>query len=202
MSLFRRGSGGGKADWLIVGLGNPGDRYTRTRHNVGFEVAALAAERWGLPKAKKKYSGLFTEGRAGPGGPRLAVLLPQTYMNESGSAVSPARGALGVDLEHVVAVHDEIDLPFGRIEVRLGGGLAGHNGLKSLKRGLGSADFRRVRVGVGRPDSTDPEIVSAHVLGRFSESPEEVRGLIEDAAGELERLVSASSSSEPELPPR
>jgi PTH1 family peptidyl-tRNA hydrolase len=202
VSLFRRGSGGGKADWLIVGLGNPGDRYARTRHNVGFEVAALAAERWGLPKAKKKYSGLFTEGRAGAGGPRVAVLLPQTYMNESGSAVSPARGALGVDLEQVVAVHDEIDLPFGRIEVRLGGGLAGHNGLKSLKRGLGSADFRRVRVGVGRPDSTDPEIVSAHVLGRFGESPEEVRGLIEDAAGELERLVSSSSSSAPELPPR
>jgi peptidyl-tRNA hydrolase, PTH1 family len=200
VSLFRRG--GSKADWLIVGLGNPGDRYARTRHNVGFEVAALAAERWGLPKAKKKYSGLFTEGRAGPGGPRVAVLLPQTYMNESGSAVSPARGALGVDLEHVVAVHDEIDLPLGRIETRLGGGLAGHNGLKSLKRGLGSADFRRVRVGVGRPDSTDPEIVSAHVLGRFSESPEEVRGLIEDAAGELERLVSSSSSSAPELPPR
>lgn len=200
MSLFRRG--GGKADWLIVGLGNPGDRYARTRHNVGFEVAALAAERWGLSKAKKKYLGLFSEGRAGPGGPRVAVLLPQTYMNESGSAVSAARGALGVDLEHVVAVHDEIDLPFGRIEVRLGGGLAGHNGLKSLKRGLGSADFRRVRVGVGRPDSTDPEIVSAYVLGRFRESPEEVRGLIEDAAGELERLVSASSSSEPELPPR
>jgi peptidyl-tRNA hydrolase, PTH1 family len=187
---------------LIVGLGNPGDRYARTRHNVGFEAAAVAAERWGLPKAKKKYSGLFTEGRAGPGGPRVAVLLPQTYMNESGSAVSPARGALGVDLEHVVAVHDEIDLPFGRIETRLGGGLAGHNGLKSLKRGLGSADFRRVRVGVGRPDSTDPEIVSAHVLGRFSESPEEIRGLIEDAAAELERLVSSSSSSAPELPPR
>jgi peptidyl-tRNA hydrolase, PTH1 family len=200
VSLFRRG--GSKADWLIVGLGNPGDRYARTRHNVGFEVAALAAERWGLPRAKKKYSGLFTEGRAGPGGPRVAVLLPQTYMNESGSAVSPARGALGVDPEQVVAVHDEIDLPFGRIEVRLGGGLAGHNGLKSLKRGLGSADFRRVRVGVGRPDSTDPEIVSAHVLGRFSESPEEIRGLIEDAAAELERLVSSSSSSAPELPPR
>jgi PTH1 family peptidyl-tRNA hydrolase len=86
--------------------------------------------------------------------------------------------------------------------VRHGGGLAGHNGLKSLKRGLGSADFRRVRVGVGRPDSTDAEIVSAHVLGRFSESPGEVRALIEDAAGELERLVSSSSSSAPELPPR
>jgi peptidyl-tRNA hydrolase, PTH1 family len=186
---------------LIVGLGNPGDRYARTRHNVGFEVAALAAERWELPKAKRKYSGLYTEGRAGPGGPRVAVLLPQTYMNDSGSSVSPARGALGVDLEHVVALHDEIDLPFGRIEVRLDGGLAGHNGLKSLKAGLGSADFRRVRVGVGRPDSTDPEIVSAHVLGRFSEPREDVRSLIESAAEELERLVSPSSSSAPGLPP-
>ena len=202
MSLFRRGSGGGKADWLIVGLGNPGDRYARTRHNVGFEVAALAAERWGLSKAKKKYSSLLSEGRAGPGGPRVAVLLPQTYMNDSGSAVSPARGALGVELDHVVAVHDEIDLPFGRIETRLGGGLAGHNGLKSLKRGLGSADFRRVRVGVGRPDTTDPEIVSAHVLGRFSEPKAEVHALVEAAADELERLISSSSSSAAGLPPR
>jgi peptidyl-tRNA hydrolase, PTH1 family len=174
---------------LIVGLGNPGDRYARTRHNVGFEVAALAAERWGLPKAKKKYKGLYTEGRTGPGGPRVAVLLPQTYMNESGSSVSPARGALGVDLDHVVVVHDEIDLPFGRVEVRLGGGLAGHNGLKSLKQGLGGADFRRVRVGVGRPDTTDPEIVSGHVLSRFSEPREEVRELVERAADELDELV-------------
>jgi peptidyl-tRNA hydrolase, PTH1 family len=89
----------------------------------------------------------------------------------------------------VVAVHDEIDLPFGRVEARLGGGLAGHNGLKSLTQGLGSADFRRVRVGVGRPDTTDPEIVSAHVLGRFSEPPDEVRTLVERAADELGRLV-------------
>jgi peptidyl-tRNA hydrolase, PTH1 family len=158
---------------------------------VGFEVAALAAERWGLPKAKKKYGGLITDGRAGPGGPRVAVLLPQTYMNESGNAVGPARGALGVDLDRVFAVHDEIDLPFGRIEARLGGGLAGHNGLKSLKQGLGSADFRRIRVGVGRPDTTDPEIVSAHVLGRFSEPDDEVKALIESAADELDRLVGA-----------
>jgi peptidyl-tRNA hydrolase, PTH1 family len=170
-------------------LGNPGDRYARTRHNVGFEVAALAAERWGLPKAKKKYAGLITEGRTGPGGPRVAVLLPQTYMNDSGKSVGPARGALGVDLDRVVAVHDEIDLPFGRVQTRLGGGLAGHNGLKAMKQGLGSADFRRVRVGVGRPDTTDPEIVSAHVLGRFSEPKEEVQALVQRAADELERLV-------------
>jgi PTH1 family peptidyl-tRNA hydrolase len=183
VSLFRRG--GGKADWLVVGLGNPGDRYARTRHNIGFEVVKLAAERWGLSKLKQKYGGLYADGR------RVAVLLPQTYMNESGTSVGPARGALGVDLDHVVVVHDEIDLPFGKVEVRIGGGFAGHNGLKSLKRGLGSGEFRRVRVGVGRPDSTDPEIVSAHVLGRFSEPPAEVRELVERAADELERLVSA-----------
>jgi peptidyl-tRNA hydrolase, PTH1 family len=188
ISIRGRG-GGGKVDWLVVGLGNPGDRYARTRHNVGFEVAALAAESWGLAKAKKKFNGLITEGRAGPGGPRVAVLLPQTYMNDSGKSVSPARGALGVDLDHVVVVHDEIDLPFGRVEVRLGGGLAGHNGLKAVREGLGSPEFRRIRVGVGRPDTTDPEIISAHVLGRFSEPKEEVRELIERAADELERLV-------------
>lgn len=155
-------------------------------------MAALAAERWGLSRAKKKYGGLYSDGRAGPGGPRVGVLLPQTYMNESGSSVGPARGALRVPLDRVVAVHDEIDLPFGRIEVRLGGGLAGHNGLKSLRQGLGSPDFRRVRVGVGRPDTTDPEIVSAHVLGRFSEPPDEVRALVERAADELDRLVTSS----------
>ena len=186
MSLFRRG-GGGKADWLVVGLGNPGDRYARTRHNVGFEVAALAAERWGLPKAKKRYAGLYTDGRVSS--ERVGVLLPQTYMNDSGKSVSPATGALGVDPEHVVVVHDEIDLPFGRIETRLGGGLAGHNGLKAVKAGLGTPDFRRVRVGVGRPDTTDPEIVSAHVLGRFSEPKDEVQALVERAADELERLI-------------
>jgi peptidyl-tRNA hydrolase, PTH1 family len=188
VSLFRRG--GGKADWLVVGLGNPGERYARTRHNVGFEVAKLAAERWGLSRFKQKYGGLYAEG-----GPRVAVLLPQTYMNESGTAVGPARGALRIELDHVIAVHDEIDLPFGKVEVRTGGGLAGHNGLKSMKQGLGSGDFTRVRVGVGRPDSTDPEIVSRYVLGRFAEPPEEVRELVDRAAGELDRLVSASASA-------
>ena len=198
--LGRRGSdGGGKVDWLVVGLGNPGEEYRRTRHNVGFEVAALAAERWDLPKAKKRYAGLYTDGRTGPGGPRVGVLLPQTYMNDSGRAAGPARGALGVDLDRVVAVHDEIDLPFGRVETRLGGGLAGHNGLKSLNRDLGGRDFHRVRVGVGRPDSADPDIVSAHVLGRFREPADEVRELVEHAAEELERLVTSEGGGAPEL---
>ncbi len=199
MSLFRRGSdgggGGGKVDWLIVGLGNPGDRYARTRHNVGFEIAKLAAERWQLPKFKQRYAGLYSDGRTGPGGPRVGVLMPQTFMNESGRSAGPARGALKLDLDRVVAVYDEIDLPFGEVRVRLGGGLAGHNGMKSLKRELGSADFQRLRVGVGRPDSTDPEIVSAWVLGRFREPPDEVRALIERAADELERLVTTPAET-------
>jgi PTH1 family peptidyl-tRNA hydrolase len=183
---------GGRADWLIVGLGNPGSRYAGTRHNVGFEVAAALSRRWDLPRGKSKFNAEFTEGRIHPGGPRVAILLPQTYMNESGNAAGPARGALGVDLDHVLVIHDEIDLPFGRIESRLGGGLAGHNGLKSLKQGLGSADFRRVRVGVGRPDTTDPEIVSAHVLGRFSEPKADVQDLIDRAAAETEQIVTGT----------
>jgi PTH1 family peptidyl-tRNA hydrolase len=149
----------------------------------------LLADRWDLPRAKDKYSGRFTVGRAGVGGPRVAILIPQTYMNESGKSVSPARGSLQLPLDRVVVIHDEIDLPFGRIEPRLGGGLAGHNGLKSLKDGLGSPDFHRIRVGVGRPDSTDPEIVSRHVLGRFDEPADDVRDLIDRAASEAERLV-------------
>jgi peptidyl-tRNA hydrolase, PTH1 family len=174
---------------LVVGLGNPESRYAGTRHNLGFEVANELARRWDLPRARKRYRGLISEGRAGPGGPRVAVLLPQTYMNESGTSVGPARGALRVPLGRVVAVHDEIDLPFGEVRSRLGGGLAGHNGLKSLDRHLGGSDFWRVRVGVGRPDSTDPELVSRHVLGRFSEDADQVRELIARAADETERVV-------------
>src|SRR3954452_6623556 len=156
-------------DWLVVGLGNRGAQYARTPHNVGFLVAEELIARWGLGKPKKAFAGLYAHRPprwAAAGSPRVGVLLPQTYMNDSGRSAGPARGALKVDLDHVVAVHDELDLPFGDVRTRLGGGLAGHNGLKSLKAGLGSPDFARVRVGIGRPDTTDPEIVSAHVLGR------------------------------------
>ncbi|HWV84481.1 MAG TPA: aminoacyl-tRNA hydrolase [Capillimicrobium sp.] len=176
-------------DWLVVGLGNPGAEYAYTPHNVGFEVAAALATRWELPRAKKKYAGLITDGRTGPGGPRVAVLLPQTYMNDAGRSVGPARGALQVPLDRVLVIHDEIDLPFGEIRTRVGGGLAGHNGLKSLKRELGSADFARVRVGVSRPDSTDPDIVAAYVLGRWRQPREEVAALIERATDVAERIV-------------
>lgn len=180
-------------DWLVVGLGNPGAEYVGTPHNIGFEIANALATRWELPRAKEKYRGLLTEGRTGPGGPRVAVLLPQTYMNEAGRSVGPARGALKVDdLSHVLVIHDEIDLPFGEIRTRVGGGLAGHNGLKSLKAELGSADFARVRVGVGRPPTTDPDRVAAYVLGRFREPREEVAELIGRAADAAERLVTES----------
>jgi peptidyl-tRNA hydrolase, PTH1 family len=148
-----------------------------------------------LGKPRKKFGGLLAEGRSGPGGPRVVILQPQTYMNGSGDSAGPARGSLKVPLDKVVVLHDEIDLPFGEIQVRLGGGLAGHNGLKSLKRGFGDPEFWRVRVGVGRPDSTDPEIVSAWVLGRFREPKAEVEALVADAAGETARLVERLGSA-------
>jgi peptidyl-tRNA hydrolase, PTH1 family len=194
---------------LIVGLGNPGREYAGTRHNIGFMVAQALVERWDLGRAKDRFRGRFVEGRvpapdaaavalgaaAAPGsgtrsrGPRVAVLCPQTFMNDAGRSVGPARGALKLPLERVLVVHDEIDLPFGEVRTRLGGGLAGHNGLKSIRRELGGADFMRVRVGVGRPDSTDPEIVSAYVLGRFRETDAEVAELVGRASEHAERVV-------------
>jgi PTH1 family peptidyl-tRNA hydrolase len=190
MRLF---GGVAPADWLIVGLGNPGSRYEGTPHNVGFEVARELIRRWDLASPKKKFNGLFTEGRLQPGGLRVAVLQPQTFMNVAGDSAGPARGATRVDLDHVLVLHDEIDLPFGDIRPRLGGGLAGHNGLKSLKASLGSAEFQRVRIGVGRPDSTDPEIVASHVLGKWQQDPGEVDDLVTRAATAAERLVFGGS---------
>ena len=149
----------------------------------------MLAQRWDLPRAKTKFNGLLSEGRTGPGGPRVAILLPQTYMNDAGRSVGPARGAYKLDLERVLVVHDEIDLPFGDVRTRVGGGLAGHNGLKSLKAELGGPDFARVRIGVGRPDTTDPEIVSAHVLGPFREPKADVAELIDRATSAAEAIV-------------
>jgi peptidyl-tRNA hydrolase, PTH1 family len=199
MSIFSRRSDRGEVEQggriLIVGLGNPGSEHADSRHNLGFEIGAELSRRWDLPRAKKKFGGLIAEGRTRPGGPRVAILLPQTYMNASGDSVGPARGSLKAPLDRVVVLHDEIDLPFGEVQSRLGGGLAGHNGLKSLKQGLGSPEFWRVRAGVGRPDSTDPEIVSAYVLGRFRESRGEVEELVGRAADEAERLVDQIDSA-------
>jgi peptidyl-tRNA hydrolase, PTH1 family len=171
-----------------------------TRHNVGFRVAEALVERWGLPRARDRFRGRIAEGRiAGTPGepaasrPQVAVLCPQTYMNDSGRSVGPARGSYKLPLERVLVVYDEIDLPFGEVRSRTGGGLAGHNGLKSLRRELGGDGFTRVRVGVGRPDSTDPEIVSSWVLGRFAEDEREVQELVERACEEVERIVLGAS---------
>jgi PTH1 family peptidyl-tRNA hydrolase len=209
------GGRGSALDWLIVGLGNHGREYTGTRHNVGFAVADVLAERWHLSSTKQRFRGRIAEGRARAAAPaigtpasgalhppRVAMLWPQTYMNEAGRSVGPARGSYKLPLNRVLVIHDEIDLPFGEIRARLGGGLAGHNGLKSLRRELGSPDFWRVRVGVGRPDSTDPEIVSAHVLGRFRESAADVQELVERAADATEQLLAEGPGRQASEGPR
>jgi PTH1 family peptidyl-tRNA hydrolase len=188
------GRRGAPADWLIVGLGNPGAEYARTRHNVGFMVAERLIERWQMSKPKRRFKGLLSEGRIGTPGVdtpvRAAVLMPQTYMNDAGRSVGPARGALGIEeLAHVLVVHDEIDIPFGEIRVRVGGGLAGHNGLKSIRQGLGSTEFGRVRAGVDRPPTTDPDRVAAYVLSRFPEPKADVEALVERAADAVERVL-------------
>jgi peptidyl-tRNA hydrolase, PTH1 family len=176
-------------DWLIVGLGNPGPQYDRTPHNVGFAVVGELARRWELAKGKDRFSGRFAEGRTMPGGPRVALLQPQTWMNDAGRSVGPARGALKLELDHVLVVHDDIDLAFGQVRTRLGGGLGGHNGLRSTRKALGSPDFGRIRVGVGRPGPGDPTEVADYVLGKWRQSPSEVEALIDDAARAVERIV-------------
>jgi PTH1 family peptidyl-tRNA hydrolase len=187
MPLLHRRSA--PVDWLIVGLGNPGAAYDGTPHNIGFEVAERLRTRWELGKPKSRYRGLIVDGRTGVGGPRVAILRPQTFMNEAGRSVGPARGELRVEPDHIVVVHDEIDLPFAEVRTRLGGGLAGHNGLKSIKAALGTADFQRVRVGVGRPPTTDPELVAAYVLGKFREPKDQVQALIDSAADAVEQVL-------------
>jgi peptidyl-tRNA hydrolase, PTH1 family len=156
-------------------------------------VADELASRWELSRAKDRFRGRIAEGRTGDS--RVAVLWPQTYMNDAGRSVGPARGSMKLPLERVLVIHDEIDLPFGDVRTRLGGGLAGHNGLKSIKRELGSADFMRIRVGVGRPNSTDPEIVSSYVLGCFREPSTEVSDLIDRACEAVEGVVLGEGSS-------
>ena len=177
---------------------------------MGFLIAEELARRWQLPGAKDRFRGRIAEGRVRADGVdgegvakavRVALLCPQTYYNDAGRSVGPARGSYRLALDRVLVIHDEIDLPFGDVRTRLGGGLAGNNGLKSIKRELGGADFMRVRVGVGRPDSTDPEIVAAYVLGRFRESDQQVRELVAEAAGQVERTVFADDSGQPEAAP-
>ncbi|HEY7836192.1 MAG TPA: aminoacyl-tRNA hydrolase [Solirubrobacteraceae bacterium] len=200
MKRLLGGGGGAPVDWLIVGLGNPGAEYARSRHNVGFRTLQRLAERWELKWGKDRFKAHLAEGRpplwALPEGaerPQVALLCPQTFYNDAGRSVGPARGSFKLPLDRVLVVHDEIDLPFDEIRTRLGGGLAGNNGLKSIKRELGGDGFLRVRVGVGRPDSTDPEIVAAYVLSRFAEPEDRVRALVEGACDAVERAVTGEA---------
>lgn len=168
----------------MVGLGNPGSRYAGTRHNAGEMVVAELARRLGAGRFADRYAGRFAEVR-GPAGP-LALLVPTTYMNDSGRSVGPAAGSLHAPPARVLVVHDEIDLPFGTVRGKLGGGHGGHNGLRSVAQGLGGPGFARVRVGVGRPPAEFRGDGAAWVLARFSEPHVEVESLIARAADMVE----------------
>lgn len=169
--------------WLVVGLGNPGKQYAGNRHNVGFMVTERLASRWGAPPAKEKFSGLWT--RASFAGEDVVVLQPQTFMNLSGESVQRAMAFFKVPRERVLVVHDELDLPFEDVRVKVGGGAAGHNGLKSIIQHAGGPEFTRVRVGIGRPPRGS---VESWVLGDFD--PVE-RARLPDV---LERAASASEA--------
>ena len=174
--------------WLVVGLGNPGPEYARTRHNVGQMVLDELASRLGGGFKAHKARAQVLETRLRPGGPRLVLAKPMTYMNTSGGPVAGLAKFYGVPAEQVVAVHDEIDIPFGALKLKLGGGEGGHNGLRDMSKALGTKDYHRVRVGVGRPPGRMD--AAAFVLKPFS-SPEgkELPFLLDDAADAVEALV-------------
>ncbi len=185
MRLFRRGEGASTLGLLVAGLGNPGREYERTRHNVGWLVLDELARRHG-GSWRSKFSGSLAEVRLG--GLRLGLLKPETYMNESGRSVGAAARFFKVEPERLLVVHDDVDLEPGRLQVRGGGGLAGHNGLRSLAQHLGSQEFERLRVGVGRPGRGDPRSVSDWVLSGFGPE-EDTEGLVSRAADAVEAIA-------------
>jgi peptidyl-tRNA hydrolase, PTH1 family len=170
-----------------VGLGNPGSRYARTRHNAGQVVAERVGARLGAGRAKVRYAGYFREVR-GPHGP-LGLLIPTTYMNDAGRSVGPAAGALGARPEQVLVVHDELDLPFGAVRGKAGGGAGGHNGVRSVIAGLGTGDFLRVRLGIGRPPAEFRGDEADWVLMPFTEPAEEVEALIDGGVSFVEAVL-------------
>lgn len=185
MRLFRRGESASTLDLLVVGLGNPGSRHERDRHNVGWMVVDEIARAHGV-SFKSKFSGRIGEMRQD--GHRLALLKPETYMNESGRSVSGAARFFKVPVDSILVVHDDVDLDAGRLQVRAGGGLAGHNGLRSIAQALGSPEFLRLRIGVGRPQRGDPRDVADYVLAPF-EPHEDRQALVERAADAVTVLV-------------
>jgi peptidyl-tRNA hydrolase, PTH1 family len=184
--LFRRGGETASTlDLLVAGLGNPGREYAATRHNVGWmvldELARRHAGSW-----RSKFSGQLAEVRVD--GARVALLKPETYMNESGRSIRTAAKFFKTPVAGVLVVHDDVDLEEGRLQARLGGGLAGHNGLRSIAQELGSQEFPRLRIGVGRPGRGDRRTVADFVLSPFS--PEtDVEGLVARSADAVEVLL-------------
>jgi PTH1 family peptidyl-tRNA hydrolase len=183
--LWRRGAPESSLDLLVAGLGNPGRQYAETRHNIGWLVVDELASRHG-GSFRGKFSGQLAELRVGDR--RLALLKPETYMNESGRSVAAAARFFKSPADGLVVVHDDVDLEEGRLQVRGGGGLAGHNGLRSLADAIGSRDFLRVRIGVGRPGRGDRRPVSDYVLSSFP-AETDVVGLVGRAADAVEALA-------------
>jgi PTH1 family peptidyl-tRNA hydrolase len=184
--FFRRGEGASTLDLLVVGLGNPGREYERTRHNAGWLVLDELARRHG-GSWRSKFSGSLAEVRLD--GLRLALLKPETYMNDSGRSVGAAARFFKVEPGALLVVHDDVDLEPGRLQARLGGGLAGHNGLRSLAQHLGSQEFLRLRIGVGRPGRGDRRSVSDWVLSGFAPE-DDVDALVSRSADALEAIAS------------
>ena len=185
MRLFRRGESASTLDLLVAGLGNPGREYERTRHNAGWVVLDELARRHG-GSWRSKFSGSLAEVRLGD--LRLALLKPETYMNDSGRSVGAAVRFFKVEPEQVLVAHDDVDLEAGRLQARAGGGLAGHNGLRSLAQHLGSQEFLRLRIGVGRPGRGDPRPVADWVLSPFAPD-EDAEALIARAADAVETIA-------------
>jgi PTH1 family peptidyl-tRNA hydrolase len=183
--LFRRGEDASSLDLLVSGLGNPGREYAGNRHNVGWAVVDELARRHG-GSFRSKFSGTIAEVRVD--GRRVALLKPETYMNESGRSIGSAARFFKVDPGALLVVHDDVDLEHGRLQARAGGGLAGHNGLRSLAQHVGTADFLRLRVGVGRPGRGDPRSVSDWVLSDFA-AEDDAEALVTRAADAVEALA-------------
>jgi PTH1 family peptidyl-tRNA hydrolase len=181
---FRRGEGASSLDLLVACLGNPGPEYAKTRHNVGFMVADELARRHGA-SFRSKFSGELADVRLGG---RAALLKPQTFMNESGRSVGAAVRYFKVEPEALLVVHDEVDLEPARLQARLGGGLAGHNGLRSVAQHVGTSDFLRLRVGVGRPERGDRRPVADFVLSPFP-ADVDADGLVARAADAVEVIA-------------
>jgi len=170
---------------LVAGLGNPGPEHARDRHNVGWMVVDELARRHG-GSFRGKFRGRSCDVRVD--GTRLALLQPETYMNESGASIQSAASFYKLPTEQVLVVHDDVDLETGRLQARLGGGLAGHNGLRSIAQRLGSQDFLRVRVGVGRPGRGDPRPVADYVLSAFAPE-DDVEAIVSHACDAVEVLA-------------